>query len=238
MYIKVDTKTAEKDIKRFMFNEKQVKFIFALALTKTSQAIKKDLEGSIKRNFDRPNSYTRNAIFMKYSTPEKQQITVGVKNYSEKGTSAQNYLMAEVFGGKRQAKGSEVLLRSIGIMKPDETWVPGSGVKLDSYGNISQGVIQKILSALSGQRDRYQNINRASKRKTNTADIYFAEYGQTRGVFKAGPKGTQSMLMRFRPSSPTYKIRFPFNKIAQESANRNYDKAFKDALVYAAQMRR
>lgn len=238
MFIQVDTRQAQEDIKKYMFNEKQVKFIFSHALTKTSQAIKKDLQGVIKRNFDRPVAYTRNSIYTQWSTPEKQQITVGIKSTSEKGTAAGKYLMAEIFGGERRAKGSEVLLRAIGIMKPNETWVPGSGAKIDSYGNMSTGNIQQILSALSGQRDRYQNINRSSKRKTNTADIYFAQYGNTRGVFKAGPKGTQSMLMRFRPSAPTYKIRFPFNKIAQESANKHYYKSFKDALVYAAQTRK
>jgi hypothetical protein len=232
--INVITTEAQKNLQEKLSKlaKEEMPFVTALTLTKTAFYIKTDMEGVIVRNFKNPNAYTRNSIYAKYATKSNQEAVVNIKNVNGKGTSAAQYLLAEVFGGKRHAKRSEVLLRSIGIMHDDETWVPGSGIRTDSGGNVTGGQMQQILSALGAQSDRYQNSTDNSKKKNKTvADIYFAQYGpNVRGVFKAGPKRSASMLLRFVPYVPSYSVKLPFNKIAQSSANRHYEKAFNEAV--------
>lgn len=239
----IQTQKASKEMKDAFKQlvETEMPFASALTLTKTAQAVKKDIEGAILRNFDNPTPYTQRSVFMKAATKQNQEAIVWIKEWGDKGTPAAKFLLSQVYGGERKLKGSEKLMQERGIMKPGETWTPGMGAKVNQYGNITGGQIQQILSAVGAQRDKYQNSTDRSKRKNKAQDsIFFAQFGSTRGVFKKGPRGSLSMLLRFsgKSSPPAYRVRLPINTIAAGSAERHYEKAFYSAVQYVIATRK
>ncbi len=221
--------------------EREMPFASALTLTKTAQFVKKDIEGAILRNFSNPTPYTQRSVFMKAATKTNQTAVVWIKEWGDKGTPAAKYLLPEVQGGERAAKPSEKLLQRSGVMKSGESWTPGFGARKNAYGNIAPSEIVKVLAATSSLMDPYQNsTERSKKRNKGQASIFFAQFGNTRGIFKRGARNSLSMILRFsgNTSMPSYKVRLPFVKIADGSAKRHYDKAFRASIQQVIATRR
>ena len=241
--IHIQTKQASAELKKRLtdLKDREMPFASALTLTKTAQFVKKDIEGAILRNFSNPTPYTQRSVFLKPATKTNQTALVWIKEWGDKGTPAAKYLLPNVQGGERPSKPSEKLLQRSGVMKSGETWTPGSGARKNAYGNIAPSEIVKVLSATSSLLDPYQNrTERSKKRNKGQASIFFAQFGNTRGVFKKGPRNSISMILRFsgETSPPTHRVRFPFVKIADGSAKRHYDKAFESAVQQVIATRR
>jgi hypothetical protein len=165
-------------------NERLKGFGFAaiVAITRTASAIKKAQPEEMKAVFDRPKPWTLNSVYLKPATKSQPWARVWLKDKDASasstydfaasranrsggyrvskrqsiGTPAQKYLLPQIKGGPRPAKGFEVLLRSSGKIGRNEFIVPGN-IKLDQYGNISQGTITKVLSDLGSLSDPLSN---------------------------------------------------------------------------------
>ena len=159
-------------------------------------------------------------------------MIIGIKGYKEKGTSAAQYLRAEVEGGRRAMKGSETLLMRKGYLKEGQALLPGPNIRLNGNGNVPAGMYQKILSALDAQSDRGQNTKAYGKQRNKTTqNIFFAKMGSTTGIYQRGPRESLALLFRVT-DTPTYRIQFPFTTIASKSAQRHVGKAFKEAIEF------
>ncbi|MBN2400818.1 MAG: hypothetical protein JXN64_00315 [Spirochaetes bacterium] len=110
----------------------------------------------MKSVFDRPTPWTLSSVFVQKATNENLSAFIFIKDQATKGTPPAKYLRFEIFGGNRRQKGFEKLLAKTGVIESGEYLIPYK-VPLNQYGNVSPGVIQKVLSGLQAQNDPYQD---------------------------------------------------------------------------------
>jgi len=103
--IDLDISAATKLTKALL---KQVLFAMAKALTQTAVQAQTDIVQAMTQVFDRPTPYTLNSTYVSPATKDRLEATVKLKDVSAKGLPATKYLAAEVFGGTRNAKRSEI----------------------------------------------------------------------------------------------------------------------------------
>jgi hypothetical protein len=218
---------------------RQMPFAMAKALTQTAIQAQTDIVQAMTQVFDRPTPYTLNATYVDPATKTKLEATVKLKDESYKGTPATKYLAPEVFGGQRNAKAGEVALRRMLALSDGSFIVPGAGVPLDSYGNISAGTMTKILSAVHANPDYYANVTQKSRKRAIAAGRnleYFvgrSPSGARRlGVWERDGRQLHPILI-FIDRAPSYRERLRFYEIAQQTYARVYQRLFDDALADA-----
>lgn len=220
--------------------DKQVTFATAVALTRTAQLVKKGELDVMRKRLDRPTPTTLNSLFVKPATKQKLEARVWFKDSFASGIPADTYMQAAVYGGTRRHKRLEKALIARQIMKPGQYAIPAKEF-LNQYGNITGGLAKKVLSGLGAAETTsgYQanaTGSRRSRRKGN-ADRFFVLDGldRSRGIWER--KGT-AWGDAIRPvflfaDAPRYKIRVPFQKIAENIVKANLDKQFEVALQQA-----
>lgn len=139
----------------------QLPFAAALALTRTAQVVAGDLRTQMQVVFDRPTPATLDSLFIQPATKQKMEARVWIKDGLSSGAGGQSvgrqgawgkgraaikWLTPEVFGGPRDDKGIEALLRRRGVLGNGQYVMPGDKLPLDQYGNVSRGQLNKILS--------------------------------------------------------------------------------------------
>jgi hypothetical protein len=144
-----------------------------------------------------------------------------------------------VEGGQRRAKASEKLLRYKGILGSNEYVVPSLALKLDKYGNVPKGLMNKILSSMGAQRDAYANTTKKSLSRNAGQGDFFAlkrQKGTHPGIYRR--KGSKSnprldpVLMFVK--STRYKRRYPFYEIVEKAAYSEMPSALDRALKRVA----
>jgi hypothetical protein len=157
---------------------------------------------------------------------------VQLKDSAAEGTPAIKFLDPEVFGGERNPKRGEKALQRMGALASISFIVPGAGLKLDQYGNISAGAMTKILSALQANPDYYQNVTRKSRKRAIAAgrklDYFVGRSlsGERRlGVWERDGRHLHPILI-FIDRAPTYRERLKFYAIAQAAYDRVYQRLF------------
>lgn len=127
--------------------QQQLPFAIAKSLTATARLVKDAEYHEMRDVFDRPTPWTLNSLFVKPATKQSQEAIVWLKDdRAGSGTPPDKYLNPEIKGGLRVPKRFEVALQRVGALPPDYVAVPGSGAKLDQYGNLSRGLIVQLLS--------------------------------------------------------------------------------------------
>lgn len=218
----------------------QIPFATALALTKTAQKVKAGEISVMKRNLDRPTQFTLNSLFVKPATKATQQARVWFKDFAPKGTPAADYLQPQVQGGQRKLKRHEKALIARGLMKSTQYAVPAAGAKLDQYGNMKRTQYVQLLSQLKAFGEQGYTANatgskRSTRKRRNGA--YFVatidgEQGVWQQVSSAFGDGVKPVLL-FVDRDPSYRVRFPFFKVAENMVKANYEREFKAALDQA-----
>lgn len=126
--------------------EKQARFAHMRALNDIGFQGRRDLQGEMRRVFDRPTPYVLNSLHVERATKDRLEVTIEPRYFGGKGVDPQNVLRPEVFGGARKAKRFEVALRRIGLLGPAQYAVPAIGCELDGYGNVKGSFIVRLLS--------------------------------------------------------------------------------------------
>ena len=208
--------------------------VTAYALTKTGQDIKSAELESMRSVFDRPSRFTLGALALKPATKKDLVAEVYFKD-GFGSVPAWRYLGPQVDGGPRVHKAHERRLIRAGLMKPEEFAVPGSGVKLDAFGNISGSTIERILSQVgaaeqaSGYQANATPKSRARAKKKNGGRYVVlrpgaggrADRNVAPGIYhRAGARELVPVIMFVR--APRYQKRFPF----YETAGAVFDKRF------------
>lgn len=164
----------EQFLRAFAEHEKAANFARVVALTRTARATAGSatsggfvnrgfLSEEASRVFDRPTPYTLGGFYWRPATPDKSVFIVGVKDMGgAKNIPAAKFLAAQILGGSRRKKRSEVALTA--LMGNRGYWVPGPGLSLDAYGNVPGGTIKRILSDLQvADRSAGSNSNRTAR---------------------------------------------------------------------------
>lgn len=211
--------------------KKQVPAATKWAINNTAVLVKEAEEREIRNVFNNPTRFTQNSLWIQWARPGKLEAIVKIKDHAVKGTAASKYLAPEIEGGPRRHKGFEKLLISKGMMPANMYAVPSRTVKRDSYGNVSKGLIQKILSGLQAQRDVHQRARKGSR----TSGGYFAGIiGNVHGIWdvKALHDGGPALLFIYT-NTPNYTKRLNFQAVAARVISRSFNKEFGKALAYA-----
>jgi hypothetical protein len=235
--------------RKLVLQQKQARFAAAVALTRTARDVKDAELKEIDRVFDRPTPYTRRSLFMSPATKAKLEAQVWLKDdRAGSGTPATRYLLPHIEGGSRGTKGFERALQRQGLMPPGYFAVPASGVKLDAFGNVSKGTINRILSQLrvqttAGYESRATGSARSKRTIRNQGVEYFAITKPT-GRLKPGiygryrfAHGSAVKPMFIYVAGVRYSPRFRFFEVADQvvatSFPRHFEVAFAQALETA-----
>ena len=226
----------QRDIERA---GKQLPFALALALTRTAEMVKLEESKEMQRVFRSPTPYTLDALYLKRATKTRLEAEVWVKDASAKGTPATKYLLPQVYGGERNTKRFESLMRDRDYMTASEYVVPAEGAQLDAYGNLSRGQLSKILAQLQAAFDPLQRETPTSRKRSlrrTRGGRYFIGGAPGRGQHLARGvwerlttgfgSGVRPVLLFVR--QPRYVPRFKFFEVAQRVVN--------DQLPYQAKL--
>jgi len=224
----------------------QLPFAASLSMNITAKSAKSDEIEEMKRVFDRPTPFALNSLYIKPSTKTDLRITLWLKDDVFKGTPANKYLAAEVYGGERRMKRFERALQARGYLPAGMVAVPGAGAKLDAYGNISRGQIVQILSALRAFGEQGYAANRARTRKgartpkgvRKRAEFFVGRPGGGRGPLGVWQRTSFAFGSAVKPvlifvRSTPYRVRFRFFDVARATFEREWAKQFAYALQFA-----
>lgn len=218
-------------------SSKQWAFTTAIAMTRTGVRIKGAEQDTMRRVFDRPTDFTVNSVYLSPATPSKLEAEVFFKDWAPKGRAAGKYLLPQVHGGERELKGFERALQHAGWLPPGRFLVPASGAALDSHGNVSRGLIVKILSQLGANPSGANETLKLRKRRNATQQRGRYFYGDPghhgRGIWErisfAFGSAVNPIFIEVR-KRPTYTVRFPFFDVGERVAG----EAFTDEFARAA----
>ena len=223
-------------LRRVSERRKSIPVATSNALNSTAFKVKDTNIGEMKRVFDRPTRFTLNAFYVYRATADKLTARVFLKE----NVVGRHYLRPEMFGGPRLAKVFEETLRARGLLPPDMFAVPGSGAKLDAFGNMSRGQLMQILSALgAAERTSGYSANRtpdSSRRRRRKLGSYFV--GRPGGgklplgvwqVFRfASGTAVKPILMFVK--QPVYRVRFDFRAVSERTAAKAFPYFFEQEL--------
>jgi hypothetical protein len=117
---------------------KQAGRVVETAIDHTAREIWVGVKEEMRKVFVAPTAWTMRSPAYEKTRNHNMMARVF---YTEPERMADHYLTPQVEGGPRKFKGFE---RALG----DTMMVPGKGVKLDRYGNVSAGLIRQVLSVL------------------------------------------------------------------------------------------
>lgn len=228
---------------------KQALYATALAMNSTMELTKTGVEKEMKDVFRSPTPFTMKAMFIKYASRDNLRGMVMLKDFAGKSTPASEYLKPQITGGLRKLKRFETLMMRVGIMPAGFRAVPGSGAKLDNFGNMSRGQLVQMLSYFKTFPEAGYKANMTDKRKAALAKGSKSALGFKYFVGKpgGGPLGVWQRIqfgsgtalkpvLIFVPSA-VYKPIFDFNYVATRTIAKNFDiefaKAYRKAMATA-----
>lgn len=225
----------------------QVPFATALALTRTGQDVKRELEAAMPRVFDRPTPYALRGWRLFPARKDKLQAEVAFRSAFGSGSDARDYLGPGIYGGKRVATGLERALRAAGHLPSSWYVVPGQGARLDAFGNVMRSQIIQVLSQLritltaGYTRNMSWSARKAINAQKRAGGRFFVlQPGQTKalpGVYQREFTGRNITPVFIFVKQPTYKVRLPMEDIARrvvsERLGPNFDDAWAQAMTTA-----
>lgn len=220
----------------------QLPFAAVLALTQTAKDVEQALVEEMRTVFDRPTRWTLNSVFVEPATKANMVAKVWLKDQAQDsgGRPAIEWLAPEVFGGNRTQKRSEEMLEASGQMPGGQYIAPAKGMKLDAFGNISRGSMNKILSGLGSQQDRHSNSTDSRRSVGNLKRYFILTKGKRPlGIAERTSRGKSGMRMIIAfGRRPGYASRFDFYGVARRVADDQLPIRFELALARAIATRR
>lgn len=221
----------------------QAKAAYAKAINDTAFQVRREMQAEFGRVFDRVTPYLLKSAYVQMATPEQLTARIAPNNQGNRaaGVDSQKILQAEVFGGPRRDKRSEVLLRQVGILPsgymtaiPKEPY-PGSD---DGRGNLRGAFLRQVISYLEANPEQGAKPNMTAKQKgrvhkgtaKQAGRRYIVSQGSGHGRafhLQAGiwavlgdGSGIRPVLIFIR--APTYKPRLSMEAIAKAADVQDY----------------
>lgn len=150
-----------------------IKQAAAKALNDTAFKVRKTMQDQMKSVFHEPTPFILKSVQFKSATPDALEVTIQPTYMGGKSVEPQKILAAEVFGGRRRDKRSEVALRNAGILPRGyqtaipETPFPGSD---DGRGNLRGPFMVQLISYFQAFSEQGYSANMTKKRKEKLAN--------------------------------------------------------------------
>ena len=217
---------------------RHIPFVLLKTATNLAELVKKGELSVMRKRLDRPTPTTLNSLFVRPATKGKP-AQVWFKDSWTTGIPADAYLQQAVFGGVRPHKRFEKALIARGIMKSGQYALPSVSF-LNQYGNVSRGLMTKVLSGMGAAETSSGFKANATGSKRSMAKgnrRYFGGVvGDESGVWeRMNTKWGAAVrpVFIFSDSAPVYRTIFPFFKIAENIVTAHKDRVFADALDFA-----
>ncbi len=164
-------------------------FAVMQATNRTAEAVREEWKRQALRVFDRPTPLTVNAILYAKATKDRLYADVFVRDEAFKGTPPAKYLLPQVEGGSRGAKGLERLLQRRGLLAQGMFAVPGRGAPLDQYCNVKSGVVRQVISQLQAGGEQGYTSNEGADARRKRLDREKARGRERRFFAVSKPRG-------------------------------------------------
>jgi hypothetical protein len=135
--------------------QRKVPYAIANGINAVAQKVMDAEKEGMRQSFDRPTPFTMNSLRItraRFPNLEAKVFFKDPPNLSQKD----HYLLPQVEGGSRPKKPFEMGLGG-------RYTVPGKGLVLDQYGNLSRGQLTRILSQSGSFRESGFKMNRTRK---------------------------------------------------------------------------
>ena len=248
-------------------SEKKINVAIVSSLNQAARVSSEAVRKEIRSVFDRPTPWVVGGV--QYTKAIREAVNVGGMmiggasvmtatvdlDYwgNKQSVSVEQILSAQITGGRRHHKRHEVALQQAGILDPGYFIVPGQAAKLDQYGNMSSGEINKIIAwfrvsqgvGYGGKTTgkRKAALLRGTKKNNNTGFQYFVvNAGQKRTFTRSsGKSGSHKMQpgiyaryitgfgSAIRPimifvKAPNYRRRLDFYGVVNRAAEKDLDR--------------
>ena len=251
----------------------QMDFVASRAISATAKSIHSNLKQRLPSAVTKPTTWTTRGLLVRYATRTNPTAAVGfnygggsfdeVGRMSGMGVPSGRYMDVLARGGLRSAKASELALRRAGHMRSNQFLTPGGyGIgKTNSFGNVSGGNYQLMLSRLRANRDEGTTSNApmgagsrgrtAAKRRNVDLFIDRRKGGAIMQRMGKGPKGGTGIgsgkpgrpqttgykrgikAAFWMVNAPRYTVRFPVRQIAEAQFRAEVGGHFRTALEQA-----
>lgn len=230
---------------------KQAEFAMMTTMNKAAYETTQVLGRNMAAVFDRPTSWVLNSIRYVKATRSNLVAKIDLDRWGNKaGVSVHQVLNAQIHGGTRNLKRSEVALSRIGVLPSGMAIVPGSAAKMDKNGNMSAAQIVQIISWFGafGEQGYSANMKDAGRRRLGRGNKKQGRYGFAYfALQKSHGKLRPGIYQRFDTSfgssvkpvmifvkKPSYKKRFDFYELGTRTAmnvlNRDLPAAVANAI--------
>lgn len=201
----------------------QIPFATSVALNEVGKEVISAQKDEMSRVFDEPTPYTLGALFKTKATKANLETRTRIKspNPIEASQTDKRYIGVQIYGGTRKDKASERKLRAKGILPYGYQMVPGAGLSLNKYGNVSGARVQAILSALGV----------TGYKKTAAGTFVVGEVGGTKGIWKVQAKKWVPIFIFVK--TPNYESRYDYQAISTKTFERRWAAIFNEAALYA-----
>jgi len=221
----------------------QVREATAKAMTDAAFQVRKAMQEEIRASFDRPTPFILRSVQVVQATAANLVAEIAPTYFGKSGIDPQQVLKAQIEGGQRRLKRSELALRNAGILPPGyftaipEQPFPGSD---DGRGNLKGAFIVRILSYFQAFGEQGYRANMTDRKKQNLSRKnnglgFFVSYGRLRdnrashlapGIWaRQGTHGVDVKPVIMFVKNPTYNKRLDFDKILKSSmAQEHFEK--------------
>lgn len=209
--------------------------IIASALTQSAFGARKDVQEEMARVFDRPTPYAIRGVTYEAARPNGQPASVQFYGSSSGGGGLPPayFMRPSVHGGMRSLKAFEKQLIERGFMQSGEVAVPARRQALDRYGNVSQGQLNRILSALQvdyrgAGATRLASTAKGKAKQASRGMVFVPQRGSklAPGIwFSSGKaKGLWPLFLFVRPRA--YTSRLAFHAIVARHHDQHFESYF------------
>lgn len=184
----------------------EIPYATSVALNNVGKDVIAAQKLEMQKVFDRPTPYALNSLFQTYARKDNLETRTRIKSPDPSDTAQgeRGYMGTQIFGGSRKDKGSEKTMRAAGLLPDGYQMVPGAGITLNQYGNVTGGRVAAILNNLIGTGSW-----------TNAAGTFVVgEVGGTWGIWKVQRNKWSPQFIFVR--DPSYQPRFDYHAVSEQ----------------------
>lgn len=174
MDVKINITGLEKVTRQLLaLTNGQIQQAAATALNDAAFKTRRTMQDEFSRQFDRVTPYILRTVKVKAATPDKLEATIEPTYLGGKSVDPQKILRAELLGGARRDKRSEILLRKAGILPAGyitatpKVPFPGSD---DGRGNLRGPFMVRLISYFQAFGEQGHKANMTARTKKKLAD--------------------------------------------------------------------
>lgn len=217
-------------LKRLQSKLEDAESVFPKVITKTLNNVsfkaRLEVNAEASRVFQNPTNMIKNAAYVKAAKASQPYAVVHIKETPPKGgtNSPADVLFPHVEGGRRYVKGLEVGLRARQLLRrlsgsgiPRDThFVPGEGLDLNKFGNITPAKVKRIL--------------KETKKPGGKFFMFIPEGRRYPLVMHQRTKGAVPEVALVGIATPKYRKRFAFHKVVERTFSRHYANELEEQL--------